>query len=155
MRKSATAPFSRRCGPALVSMAKQDRPARSAQVHHTLLKVVDDRGAQHEDGGAGPIRRLHGRPGSRTRPTLDRDGTAGTAAAPLILVRENTMIACTPSGAALCYLTGSADAQLEHEGHKRPDARSARWTVHRQGLAELVRDLLGVCGCPRDVTCQK
>ena len=36
--------------------------------------------------------------------TVDQDGTAGTAGGAL-LVRENTMIACTPSGAALCNLT--------------------------------------------------
>ena len=86
---------------------------------------------QHEDGGAGPIRRLHGRPGSHTRPGRHRRHGGGA-----LLVRENTMIACTPSGAALCNLTGAA-AQLEDEVHKRPDARGARRLeggVRRQGL---------------------
>ena len=63
---------------------------------------------QHEDGGAGPMRRPHGRPLSHTRPGQHRRHGGGA-----LLVRENKMIACAACGAALRYLTGAA-AQLEH-----------------------------------------
>ena len=81
MRKSATAPFSRRRGPALVSLAKQDRPVLhkcTTRYSRSSMTAV-----QHEDGGAGPIRRLHGRPGADAalRHTRQRETHAASVAA--------------------------------------------------------------------------
>ena len=86
---------------------------------------------QHEDGGAGSMRRQHGRPLSHTRPGRHRRHGGGA-----LLVRENKIIACAACGAALRYLTGAA-AQLEHLVLIWPDARGAlrlEGGVHRQGL---------------------
>ena len=108
MRKSATDPLSRRYEPALVSLVKQDRLV----LHKCTTRYSRSsmNALQHEDGGAGSMRRPHGRPLSHTRPGRHRRHGGGA-----LLVRENKMIACAACGAALRNLSGNA-AVLGNEG---------------------------------------
>ena len=137
MRKSATSPFSRRRGPALVSLAKQDRPVLhkcTTRYSRSSMTAV-----QHEDGGAGPIRRLHGRPSSRTRPGRHRRHGGGA-----LLVRENTMIA-VPRLAQRCV---TSRGTLHSSRMKAPDGsnwtgRRATGTCHKR-----CGGVRGVCGVP-------
>ena len=150
MRKSATDPLSRRCEPALGSLVKLDRLV----LHKCTTRYSRSsmNALQHEDGGAGSMRRQHGRPLSHTRPGRHRRHGGGA-----LLVRENTIIACAACGAALRYLTGDA-AVLGNEGSGwlQLDSRTPR----RPGRAtrtchKLCGGVHGVCGCPREVTCEK
>ena len=137
MRKSATVPFSR------IGYSY-------AEVHHTLKPYSRSsmNALQHEDGGAGPMRRQHGRPLSHTRPGRHRRHGGGA-----LLVRENKIIACAACGAALRYLTGDA-AVLGNEGSGwlQLDSRTPR----RPGVAtgtchKLCGGVRGVSGVPRAV----
>ena len=150
MRKSATDPLSRRYEPALVSLVKQDRLV--LQKCTTRYSRSSMNALQHEDGGAGSMRRPHGRPLSHTRPGQHRRHGGGA-----LLVRENKIIACAACGAALRYLTGDA-AVLGNEGSGwlQLDSR----TVHRVDRAtrtchKLCGGVRGVCVVPNEVTCEE
>ena len=150
MRKSATVPFRRPCEPALASLVPQDRLV--LQKCTTRYSRSSMNALQHEDGGAGSMRRQHGRPLSHTRPGRHRRHGGGA-----LLVRENKMIACAACGAALRNLSGNA-AVLGNEGSgwlrldsgTPPRGRRATRTCHK-----LWGGVRGVCVVPNEVTCEE
>ena len=147
MRKSATVPISRWSEPAPVSLAK---------VVQLVLHMCFSRSprsspteVQHQDGGAGPSRHLHGRPGSRSRPDRHRRHDGGAAP-----VREIDDTACTPSGAACVLSRGT-----QHCSRMKLQtscywcvARSTEWTVPHTLETSCAEASKGSYGVPRGVT---
>ena len=152
MRKSATDPLSRRCEPALGSLVKLDRLV----LHKCTTRYSRSsmNALQHEDGGAGSMRRPHGRPLSHTRPGRHRRHGGGA-----LLVRENKMIACAACGAALRNLSGNA-AEFSRMQAGSGWLRLDSGMDHRVVLAtrtchKLCGGVRGVCVVPNEVTCEE
>ena len=147
MRKSATDPLSRRCEPALGSLVKLDRLV--LQKCTTRYSRSSMNALQHEDGGAGSMRRPHGRPLSHTRPGRHRRHGGGA-----LLVRENKIIACAACVAQRCVTSRGA---LHSSSIKCSDGQMLAVHSPEAGActakaSELVRDVCGLGGVPRDGT---
>ena len=147
MRKSATVPISGWSGPAPVSLAKHVHLA--LHMCTTRQPRSSPTGVQHEDGGAGPSRHLHGRPGSRLGPGGHRRHDGSTA--PL---REFEDTACTPSSAASPTNRGTLHCS------RIKLQTSCYWTVARAPVgcvrlspaASCAEAFCGHFGAPRDFT---
>ena len=86
---------------------------------------------------------------------LDRDSTAGTAAVPCWCGRTRLLLVLRVAQRCVTSRGQLHSSSIKCSYGQMLAVHSAWRAACTAKASELVRDLLGVCGCPREVTCEK